>query len=237
MSTWCFLPLLGAILALLSITSTYLIIVVDDNVDAFLPYISRAGEYKLSRNIFGWGLSLYASSVFVVALLKWEVNQNAIGRHGTAPLRRANHAAAVLGCLAALFVTLLANFDMRDELDVHNVCAVSAFVFMTAYGIVSIILQRKLKLKSWFWPRLVLVVIGTLSFCALIVLFFIWPPESPRGWTGAIAEWSMCVSLIVYVGTFAADFRGIRLHVSMPTRRGGDAIMLEDRQQFDDIFQ
>lgn len=235
--SWCWLPLLGAALALLSITSCYAIIVIDDKVDAFLPYISRAGEYKLSRNIFGWGLSLYASSTFVVALLKWEVNQSVIGRHGAASLRRTNHAAAALGCGAALFVTLLANFDMREQLDVHNVCAVSAFVLMVAYAITSIVLQRKLKLKSWFWPRLVLVVLGTLSFSALIVLFFIWPPETPQGWTGAIAEWVMCVSLILYVSSFAADFRGIRLHVSMPTRRGGDAIMLEDRQQFDDIFQ
>jgi peptidoglycan/LPS O-acetylase OafA/YrhL len=235
-SFWCWLPILGAVLALTTVTTCYAIIVTQDNVDPILPYISRAGEYIIARNLFGWGLSLYASSVFVVALLKWELNQELARRQrASRALRRANHAAAVFGVLAALNVTLLANFNMRDTLDVHNATAVTAFVCMTTYAVISIVLQRKLDSRTLYWPRLVLVSLGVLSFAALIVFFAIWPPSNPKGWTGAIAEWSMCTSLIVYVGSFAADFRSMRLQVHLGDR-SSNAIMLADRDGVDDVF-
>jgi hypothetical protein len=229
---WAWLPVLGALLALVTVTSTYAIIVTQDGVRAFLPYISAAGEFKLSRNIFGWGLSIYASSAIVSILIKWECLGEVIRRsRASHSMRRLNHAAGIIGVLAALCVTLLANFNIADEVDIHNVCALAAFVFLVTYGILILVLQRRLAQRVWFWRRVTLVLISVLAMAALVPLFIVFPPNSPLGFAGPICEWVMCSAMILFAASYAVDFQHIRLTVAYRHDRGLDAIMLADRHE------
>lgn len=232
---WAWLPVVGALLALVTVTTTYAIIVTQDGVRAFLPYISAAGEFKLSRNIFGWGLSIYASSAIVCILIKWECLAETIRRsRASAAMRRLNHAALITGVLAALFVTLLANFNIADEVDIHNVCALAAFLFLVLYGVLVLILQRRLAQRVWFWRRFTLVLVSVLAFAALVPLFLVFPPNSPLGFAGPICEWVMCSAMILFAASYAADFQSIQLTVVYRDSRGLDAIMLADRH---DMFE
>ena len=235
--TLAWIPIVAATFPTLVIIATYVMLVVNNGVEPFLPYvfvcqggfvshsrryryISFAGEYDLSAAVFSWGLTISAFFLFASMALKFLHFRTVLRRqHASRRLRTLNNVAFGFGLVALLGLTMLANFSIRSALDVHNASAGVAFLCFLLYAMQVQNLSRQLNMRVWWWRRTALIALAWLSFIALIPMFIMYPYGKRYGWSGAVCEWLMCLANLAFGATFAADFHRVLLDVTLVDKR------------------
>ena len=79
-------------------------------------------------------------------------------------------------------------------------------------------LNLKLTIKinlQRFWRRVALIAIAIVALISLLPLFVLYPYGTKRSFAGAICEYVMCLSMMIFSSTFAVEFARFRIDVTL----------------------
>ncbi|CAL1527658.1 unnamed protein product [Lymnaea stagnalis] len=129
------LPISLVLLAMITVGVSYIIAVVRNDVSAAFPYISDTGSQRPESCIFGQFLNIAAFLAFCTMYVRYKAVE-AIA-HNTVDdpkLCKLNKGATFLGMIAALGVSVVANFQARTNVEiVHVVGAGMTFISGVLY--------------------------------------------------------------------------------------------------------
>lgn len=164
-------PVLFAALVPVTLLITYTIAVSDDDVYPFFPYVSDTGTLPPESCVFGQFLNIAAVLILITVYLRYKQLDTFWSSHDTATtLPRTNNVALVLGVLAALGLSIVANFQVDNVKSVHVIGAVFAFIVGGVYFYIQAYI-------SWYAKDIPgsskLVRMAQLIICALYAVFAI----------------------------------------------------------------
>ncbi|XP_077868915.1 DNA damage-regulated autophagy modulator protein 2-like isoform X2 [Saccoglossus kowalevskii] len=227
------LPMSVGVMVMATFTISYSISVSLGHVPAEFPYISDTGTYVPESCIFGQLLNIAAALAFATMYVRYknviEYNHNEDSR-----VLLWNKIGLVMGSLAALGMSMVANFQEHNILDVHLFGAFMCFFLGTVYAYIHSWISYQFcpiwSSKQACMARLVLA-----SLCLFSLLFTSifaavaqskWEGEKPTKWSpedggfpehivSTVSEWILAVSFLLYFFTYIREFQKIRMEANI----------------------
>ncbi|XP_062992278.1 transmembrane protein 150C [Elgaria multicarinata webbii] len=216
-SVWMFLPLVLTLFTSAGLWIVYFIAVEDkkiiplnvlDRKSSTLkpPYISIAGDAPPASCVFSQVMNMAAFLALVVAVLRFiQLKPKVLNPW-------LNVSGLVALCLASFGMTLLGNFQLSNDEEIHNVGTSLTFGFGTLACWIQSALTLKINLKNEGRkagiPRVVLS--AAITLC--VVLYFILMAQKFHMHAARI-QWGMVMCFLCYFGSFAVEFRHYRFEI------------------------
>jgi len=227
-------PVVIVIMLPATFLTTYTIAVLEGHVPAEFPYISDTGTLPPESCIFGQLLNITAMLIAALIYIRYKQVQD---HHINSPydtgqgraINRYNRACLIIGWVAALGISFVANFQETSVLIVHMIGAWLAFGGGTMYCWVHTRMSQKLSITP---PRLTSLrylfsIIATLMFistssCGIAAAKISghhvpdtkWDPSEPGFHlhvASTASEWFIAGAILCYFATFIFDFKGLSL--------------------------
>ncbi|XP_059177367.1 DNA damage-regulated autophagy modulator protein 2-like [Physella acuta] len=232
------LPISLVLLAMITIGVSYIIAVIRNDVSAAFPYISDTGSERPESCIFGQFLNIAAFLAFCTMYVRYKaVEAIAHGSEDDPKLCRLNKCATFFGMVAALGVSMVANFQEGTNVEiVHIIGAGLTFVPGVLYCLVQTALSYHM-FPSYNGSyicriRLALSVVSLLSLILTIVAAvfaihewnskehtpdkFKWAPDDP-GYAAHIVstsgEWVTAFTFLSFFFTYVQEFNKFELEI------------------------
>ncbi|XP_022082783.1 DNA damage-regulated autophagy modulator protein 2-like [Acanthaster planci] len=223
------LPIAVGVSLGLSFIIPYCIAVGLGHVSAGFPYISDTGTEPPESCIFGQLLNISSALAFATIYVRYkqvaEYYQDVPGR-----VLKCNKAGLVLGSLAALGMSIVANFQETNMIIFHLIGAMMCFGLGVLYGFTMTWISYKLSPQhctmTMFRFRLALSALA-LVFLVTTLLFAglassQWDGADPRKWlpedggfglhvASTASEWAMAVAFLFFFFTFIKEFQKVEL--------------------------
>lgn len=213
---------------------TYIIAVSDDDVYPFFPYVSDTGTLPPESCVFGQFLNIAAALIFITVCLRYkQLDTFWLSQDATTTFPRANKVTFVMGVLAALGLSIVANFQVDNVKVVHIIGAVFAFLvggiyfYVQAYiswfvtdipGSSKLIRVARLSICVLYAViaiiGIVTVVVGKLKLRPSTILTREWSPEQggyAEHVVSTVMEWLGTFLICAFSVTFVPEFK----HLSM----------------------
>ncbi|XP_070553077.1 DNA damage-regulated autophagy modulator protein 2-like isoform X1 [Ptychodera flava] len=227
------LPMSVAIMVAATFTISYCISVGLGHVPAEFPYISDTGTYIPESCIFGQLLNITAALAFATIYVRYKQVQE-YNREASPAILRANKIALVIGGFACLGMSMVANFQETNELQVHVFAANLCF----GPGVVYCYMQTWLSYKMAPFHATIFACRARILLCFFATLGFVftsvfaalantkwhgddqtkWKPED-GGFTEHIFstafEWVLAISFLSYFFTFVREFQKITMETTL----------------------
>lgn len=216
-SVWMFLPLVFSLFTASGLWIVYFIAVEDDKIfplhlsdlkpgSRLPPYISIAGDAPPASCVFSQVMNMAAFLVLVVAVLRFiQLKPKVLSQW-------LNVGGLVALCLSSFGITLLGNFQISNDEDIHNVGTAMTFGFGTLACWIQSALTLRINLKNEGRkagiPRVILS--ATITLC--VILYFILMAEQLHMHAARI-QWTLVMGFLLYFGTFAVEFRHYRFEI------------------------
>ncbi|XP_044284700.1 transmembrane protein 150C isoform X2 [Varanus komodoensis] len=216
-SVWMFLPLVLTLFTSAGLWIVYFIAVEDSKIIPLNvldrkssplkpPYISIAGDAPPASCVFSQVMNMAAFLALVVAVLRFiQLKPKVLNPW-------LNVSGLVALCLASFGMTLLGNFQLTNDEEIHNVGTSLTFGFGTLACWIQSALTLKINLKNEGRkagiPRVVLSAVITLC----VVLYFILMAQTFHMHAARI-QWGMVMCFLCYFGSFAVEFRHYRFEI------------------------
>lgn len=220
------LPLITAVWILGSFIITYVIAVANGRVEPNFPYISYTAIYAPERAIFSQLVNIGAVLLGSTAYVRY-IQVKADYPHMSTKMRGCNVASLVLGMLSALGLSMVANFQAKIIQIPHYLGAFFAFGLGTVYCWVQTVITGKIFTRDFNYSRGVLILRIFISISVTIILFIFtatkifykkhkfpgskWNVHRGVYLTSTSTEWLLAICILLYVLSFIAEFRNIRL--------------------------
>ncbi|XP_029911919.1 DNA damage-regulated autophagy modulator protein 2 [Myripristis murdjan] len=236
---WCqkgvgFLPATLVAWSSATFIVNYVIAVLLGHTDPLIPYISDTSAEVPERCLFGFMLSI--SSFFGLATVYVRYKQvEALAVGGETRLHQFNSAALTLGCLSALGMCIVANFQESAIISVHLLGATLTFgsgvLYILIQTAMSYHMQPRFQSKDIVWAR---TAVGLWTMASIITMFVSsvilyddlpgvdvtskrhWRPGE-KGYTAhlvsTVSEWSLAFSFIMFFLTYIRDFQKLHIRV------------------------
>ncbi|XP_074652601.1 DNA damage-regulated autophagy modulator protein 2-like isoform X3 [Tubulanus polymorphus] len=173
---WCcrpgphWLPFLVAVGTPLTFVITYVISVLNGHVEAGFPYISDTGTNSPESCIFGQLLNINAVLVGIVVYIRYKQiiayyrNEAIVQLY----ILKLNKASLIIGILAGLGLSVVANFQETNVLAVHLIGAFTGFacgcIYAWIHAVISYKMQAFVTHRAVCHLRLFLAIVVTLFF-------------------------------------------------------------------------
>ncbi|XP_047930349.1 transmembrane protein 150C isoform X1 [Anser cygnoides] len=216
-SVWMFLPLVFTLFTSAGLWIVYFIAVEDNKIIALNvperkpgskrpPYISIAGDAPPASCVFSQVMNMAAFLALVVAVLRFiQLKPKVLNPW-------LNVSGLVALCLASFGMTLLGNFQLSNDEEIHNVGTSLTFGFGTLACWIQSALTLKINLKNEGRkvgiPRVAL----SASITLCVVLYFILMAQGIHMHAARI-QWGLVMCFLCYFGTFAVEFRHYRFEI------------------------
>ncbi|CAE1157558.1 DRAM2 [Acanthosepion pharaonis] len=242
---WLF-PIVVFIAAPVFFLITYAIAVAFKHVDPGFPYISDTGTYPPESCVFGQLLNILALLIGMTLYIRYRQVDEMYKNSGRRHLIFFNKFAFGIGLLAAMGVSIVANFQESNVLIGHVVGAVLAFALGTlGYGWLQTIISYRTRLPGSSHTlchfRLSLCLFGSVLFLVGIIASdssfkkkkFItsakhWKPTD-EGYAehlvATISEWLLAILNVAYLLTFLPEFKLFSMDPPQLTFHSNQAIV------------
>ncbi|XP_019328771.1 transmembrane protein 150C isoform X1 [Aptenodytes patagonicus] len=216
-SVWMFLPLVFTLFTSAGLWIVYFIAVEDNKIlplnvpdrkpgSKRPPYISIAGDAPPASCVFSQVMNMAAFLALVVAVLRFiQLKPKVLNPW-------LNISGLVVLCLASFGMTLLGNFQLSNDEEIHNVGTSLTFGFGTLACWIQSALTLKINLKNEGRkvgiPRVAL----SASITLCVVLYFILMAQGIHMHASRI-QWGLVMCFLCYFGTFAVEFRHYRFEI------------------------
>ncbi|KAM9581074.1 transmembrane protein 150C isoform 1-T1 [Guaruba guarouba] len=216
-SMWMFLPLVFAVFTSAGLWIVYFIAVEDNKIIPLNvpdrtpgskrpPYISIAGDAPPASCVFSQVMNMAAFLVLVLAILRFiQLKPKVLNPW-------LNVSSLVALCSASFGMTLLGNFQISSDEEIHLVGTALTFGFGTLACWIQSALTLKINLKNEGRkvgiPRIAL----SASITLCMVLYFILMAQGIHMHASRI-QWGLAMCLLCFYGTFAAEFRHYRFEI------------------------
>lgn len=237
-----YFPLTVFVLPIASWATTYYIAVANDHVSPEFPYISDTGNLPPESSIFGQLLNL--SSVLAAITIYIRYMQVRQFVESKPRLRYQNQVCLVFGLLAAMGMSVVANFQESSLLVVHLIGATLAFGLGLCYGwLMTLISYSLYPVESHMFVchlRLAISVVTTVSFFMCTIFTVLahqrrnmwsshhhWMPDDggyEEHLVATTSEWVMAICVLIYLVTYAHEFESYALTHPQLYRRHGDDV-------------
>ncbi|XP_013919744.1 PREDICTED: transmembrane protein 150C [Thamnophis sirtalis] len=218
-SVWMFLPLVLTLFTSSGLWIVYFIAVEDNKIRPLdtpdsskptslkPPYISIAGDVPPASCVFSQVMNMAAFLALVIAVLRF------IQLKPKVLTPWLNISGLVAFCLASFGMTLLGNFQLSNDEEIHNVGTFLAFGFGTMACWIQSALTLKINLKNEGRkagiPRVVLS--AAITLC--LVLYFILMNQFKLHMQASRIQWGMVMCFLCFFGSFAVEFRHYRFEI------------------------
>uniref|UniRef100_A0A8C6Y7T1 Transmembrane protein 150C n=1 Tax=Naja naja TaxID=35670 RepID=A0A8C6Y7T1_NAJNA len=217
-SVWMFLPLVLTLFTSSGLWIVYFIAVEDNKIlpldvtdskptSLRPPYISIAGDDPPASCVFSQVMNMAAFLALVIAVLRF------IQLKPKVLTPWLNISGLVAFCLASFGMTLLGNFQLSNDEEIHNVGTFLAFGFGTLACWIQSALTLKINVKNEGRkagiPRVVLS--AAITLC--LVLYFILMNEFKLHMHASRIQWGMVMCFLCFFGSFAVEFRHYRFEI------------------------
>ncbi|XP_070613073.1 transmembrane protein 150C isoform X2 [Erythrolamprus reginae] len=217
-SVWMFLPLVLTLFTSSGLWIVYFIAVEDNKIrpldvpDGKLPnlrppYISIAGDAPPASCVFSQVMNMAAFLALVIAVLRF------IQLKPKVLTPWLNISGLVAFCLASFGMTLLGNFQLSNDEEIHNIGTSLAFGFGTLGCWVQSALTLKINLKNEGRQAGIPRVILSAAITLCLVLYFILMNEFKLHMHAARIQWGMVMCFLCFFGSFAVEFRHYRFEI------------------------
>ncbi|XP_021565286.1 transmembrane protein 150C isoform X1 [Carlito syrichta] len=216
-SVWMFLPLVFTVFTAAGLWIVYFIAVEDDKILPLnsaerkpgvkhAPYISIAGDDPPASCVFSQVMNMAAFLALVVAVLRFiQLKPKVLNPW-------LNVSGLVALCLASFGMTLLGNFQLTNDEEIHNVGTSLTFGFGTLTCWIQAALTLKVNIKNEGRrigiPRVIL----SASITLCVALYFILMAQNVH-MLAARVQWGLVMCFLSYFGTFAVEFRHYRYEI------------------------
>ncbi|KAE8631022.1 hypothetical protein XENTR_v10001047 [Xenopus tropicalis] len=215
-SVWMFLPLVMAVFTAVGLWIVYFIAIEDNrifplNLDSRPPakrppYISIAGDEPPASCVFSQVMNMAAFLALVIAVLRFiQLKPKAINPYLSV-------SGLVALCLTSFGMTLLGNFQLKNNEQIHNVGTSMTFGFGTLACWIQAALTFKINIKKEGRkagiPRVLLA--AAITIC--VILYFIFMSQNLHIYAPRV-QWVLVMCFLTYFGTFAVEFRHCRFEI------------------------
>ncbi|KAL4658169.1 transmembrane protein 150B-like [Arapaima gigas] len=204
MWAWALLPVFLAVAGTLGIWVVFAVAVSNGTVNLTVefPYISTCGTYNPQSCLFSQIINLCAVLVLWIVILRFQQIRDF--EHKS----KVNVASVVLGCISALGISFVGNFQQSVVMGAHLFGAFLAFYVGVVYFWLQLWLTYKVEPSAdrcWVGPlRAIFCTVCTVLIASMTVLH----NQQLRS-AAAICEWVAVMSFFVLFALFAAEFRHI----------------------------
>ncbi|KAF4792144.1 Transmembrane protein [Turdus rufiventris] len=226
-SVWMFLPLVFTLFTSAGLWIVYFIAVEDNKILPLSvtdrkpgskrpPYIrvtiihfifsSIAGDAPPASCVFSQVMNMAAFLALVVAVLRF------IQLKPKVLTPWLNISGLVALCLASFGMTLLGNFQLSNDEEIHNVGTSLTFGFGTLACWIQSALTLKINLKNEGRKAGIPRVALSASITLCVVLYFILMAQGIHMHASRI-QWGLVMCFLCYFGTFAVEFRHYRFEI------------------------
>uniref|UniRef100_W5MXM6 Transmembrane protein 150C n=2 Tax=Lepisosteus oculatus TaxID=7918 RepID=W5MXM6_LEPOC len=216
-SVWTFLPIMFSLFTAAGLWIVYFIAVDDEKVTPLNseyrrpgskspPYISIAGNSPPASCVFSQVMNMAAFVAFAISVLRYI--------HLKPKVRKPwlNIGSLVALSLACFGMTLVGNFQLSNDEELHNVGTSMTFGFGTLACWIQSVLTVKVNLKNEGRrvgiPRFLLS--GAVTLCML--LYFALMAQRLH-MHAARAQWALVMFFLAFLGSFAIEFRHYRFEI------------------------
>ncbi|XP_039701508.1 transmembrane protein 150C isoform X1 [Pteropus medius] len=216
-SVWMFLPLVFTLFTSAGLWIVYFIAVEDDKIFPLnsaerkpgvkhAPYISIAGDEPPASCVFSQVMNMAAFLALVVAVLRFiQLKPKVLNPW-------LNISGLVALCLASFGMTLLGNFQLTNDEEIHNVGTSLTFGFGTLTCWIQAALTLKVNIKNEGRKVGIPRVILSASVTLCVVLYFILMAQGIHMYAARV-QWGLVMCFLSYFGTFAVEFRHYRYEI------------------------
>ncbi|XP_023416377.1 transmembrane protein 150C isoform X2 [Cavia porcellus] len=216
-SVWMFLPLVFTLFTSAGLWIVYFIAVEDDKILPLnsaerkpgvkrAPYISIAGDDPPASCVFSQVMNMAAFLALVVAVLRFiQLKPKVLNPW-------LNISGLVALCLASFGMTLLGNFQLANDEEIHNVGTSLTFGFGTLTCWIQAALTLKVNIKNEGRKVGIPRVILSASITLCVVLYFILMAQDIHMYAARV-QWGLVMCFLSYFGTFAVEFRHYRYEI------------------------
>ncbi|XP_072354027.1 transmembrane protein 150C isoform X1 [Scyliorhinus torazame] len=209
---WTFIPIVVGLLTAIGLWVVY-IIAVEDKVICRLvfpkgkptckllpPFISIAADKPPASCVFGQVVNLAASLVLCIAVLRYSQLKSKVSKPWLNILGLLAQSATSIG------MTLVANFQLSNDLRVHNTGSVLFFGFGTLVCWIQVVLTFQTNinhegLKVGIFRCLLAAAIS------ITIILYIFLAAHNNLLHGARTQWALIMIFLFFIGTFAIEFR------------------------------
>ncbi|XP_030048348.1 transmembrane protein 150C [Microcaecilia unicolor] len=216
-SIWLFLPLVFSVFTTAGLWIVYFIAVEDSKIFPLHlsdrkpgskppPYISIAGDAPPASCVFSQVMNMAAFLALIVAVLRFiQLKPRVLNPW-------LNVSGLVSLCLASFGMTLLGNFQLTNDEEIHNIGTAMTFGFGTLTCWIQSALTLRVNVKNEGRkvgiPRVILA--ATITLC--VILYFILMSQGIHMHAARI-QWTLVMCFVFYFGTFAVEFRHYRFEI------------------------
>ncbi|KPP75785.1 transmembrane protein 150C-like, partial [Scleropages formosus] len=203
---WTFLPIMFSVFTAVGLWVVYFIAMEDDRIVPLSSEYSNAGNAPPASCVFSQVVNMAAFVAFIIGVLRYLQLKPKVQK----PLL--NIGGLVTLSLACFGMTLVGNFQLANDKELHNFGTLMTFFLGSVFCWIQSILTLKINLCNEGWragiPRFLLS--GAITFCML--LYFALKAQRLL-MHAARTQWALVMFFLCYLGTFAVEFRHHRFEI------------------------
>ncbi|XP_040914122.1 transmembrane protein 150C [Toxotes jaculatrix] len=194
------------------------------NGSLYPPYISMAGNFPPASCIFSEVMNLAAFVGFIIAVLRYHQLKHVIDKPWL------NVGSLVLFSIGCFGMTLIGNFQLLTEKAIHNSGTFMTFGLGTVYCWVQSYITLKANLKNEGRKVAIVRFLLSASITLCMVLHFTLVFQRLH-MDAARCQWALVMFFLIFLGTFATEFRHNRFDVVCTDNCGGPVSLSETHSE------
>ncbi|XP_026210986.1 transmembrane protein 150C-like [Anabas testudineus] len=217
-SPWVLLPPIYSTFTAVGLWLVYFVAIEDKKIEpltsqnrtrdgsSYFPFISIAGNFPPASCIFSEVMNLAAFVGFIIAVLRYFQLKHRIDNPF---LNTSSLVAFSVGCLG---MTLVGNFQLFTQERIHNLGTSMAFGLGTMFCWVQSYITMKVNLRNEGMKVAIVRVLlsGCITVCMMLYPFLL---SQDISMPAARCQWALVMFFLIFLGTFAIEFRHYRFDV------------------------
>ncbi|XP_055330350.1 DNA damage-regulated autophagy modulator protein 2-like [Paramacrobiotus metropolitanus] len=227
------IPLAAGVVFAVAILISYVWAVLNDHVPPIFPYISDTGTFAPESCFFGQLLNIGAVLVALTVYLRYIELRDFVHVDNFPRFGCLSRLSVTLGLISSFGVSLVANFQEVNQIELHIVGANMVFGLGAIYMWVETYITYKIhpgRESKWMCHfRLICAVVGLLAFVNMMVTIAVafhyykpldnrqpvyWLPED-GGWewhtASSVSEWVVATMEVLFFSSYTKEFKRFKL--------------------------
>ncbi|XP_067834203.1 transmembrane protein 150C [Heptranchias perlo] len=229
-SIWMFLPIIFTLFTTVGLWVVYIIAVEDGKMCRLDLLDCVAGDFPPASCVFSQVLNMAASLVLVVAVLRFSQLKSKVKKPWL------NIFALIAQSLSSFGMTLVANFQLSNDDDVHHTGTALTFGFGIVACWIHALLTFQTNIKNEGRKVGILRILLSVAITVCVILYFVLVAQQ-NFMHGAKTQWVLVMIFIFFVGTLAIEFRHSEFEIHCIERQENVTSLSENASNIISAFQ